>query len=97
MIVNAAGLYAQSLAHKLQGLPADTIPQQYLARGHYCTMEGQSAGCLQMLHSLHLQSLSFYFVHGTVLHKRRDSLSEAGQQDSQTEFRWHALACCSAV
>ena len=41
MVVNAAGLYAQSVAHKLQGLPEDTIPEQYLARGHYCTMEGQ--------------------------------------------------------
>ena len=44
MIVNAAGLYAQSLAHKLQGLPEETIPEQYLARGHYCTMEGQYVG-----------------------------------------------------
>ena len=43
MVVNAAGLYAQSVAHKLQGLPEDTIPEQYLARGHYCTMEGQQS------------------------------------------------------
>lgn len=41
MIVNAAGLYAQSLAEKLQGLPGETIPGHWFARGHYCTMEGR--------------------------------------------------------
>ena len=41
MVVNAAGLYAQTLAHRMQGLPEETIPEQFLARGHYCTMEGQ--------------------------------------------------------
>lgn len=40
MVVNAAGLYAQSLAKKLQGLPSQSIPEAFLARGHYCTMEG---------------------------------------------------------
>ena len=42
MVVNAAGLYAQSLAKNLQGLPSQTVPQAFLARGHYCTMEGGS-------------------------------------------------------
>lgn len=41
MIVNAAGLYAQSLAENLQGLPRETIPGHWFARGHYCTMEGK--------------------------------------------------------
>ena len=40
MVVNAAGLYAQKLAKQLQGLPAESIPEAFLARGHYCTMEG---------------------------------------------------------
>ena len=43
MVVNAAGLYAQQLAKKMQGLPSDTIPESFLARGHYCTMEGNAA------------------------------------------------------
>ncbi len=43
MFVNAAGLYAQQLAKKLQDLPGETIPKSFLARGHYCTMEGSSA------------------------------------------------------
>lgn len=43
MAVNAAGLYAQQLAKKMQGLPSDTIPESFLARGHYCTMEGKAA------------------------------------------------------
>ncbi len=43
MVVNAAGLYAQQLAKKMQGLPSDTIPESFLARGHYCTMEGKAA------------------------------------------------------
>ena len=43
MVVNAAGLYAQQLATKMQGLPSDTIPESFLARGHYCTMEGKAA------------------------------------------------------
>ena len=41
MVVNAAGLHAQSLAKKLQGLPQQTIPDHWFARGHYCTMEGE--------------------------------------------------------
>ncbi|KAL3156333.1 hypothetical protein ABBQ38_000651 [Trebouxia sp. C0009 RCD-2024] len=41
MVVNAAGLYAQSVACSLQGLPRQTIPEAFLARGHYCTMEGK--------------------------------------------------------
>ena len=40
MVVNAAGLYAQSLARNLQGLPHETVPDHWFARGHYCTMEG---------------------------------------------------------
>ena len=43
MVVNAAGLYAQRLASSLQGLPSETIPESFLARGHYCTMEGIAA------------------------------------------------------
>ncbi|DBA91270.1 TPA: hypothetical protein ACH3X2_004037 [Trebouxia sp. C0005] len=46
MVVNAAGLYAQQLAKTMQGLPSDTIPEAFLARGHYCTMEGTAATAL---------------------------------------------------
>lgn len=48
MVVNAAGLHAQTVACSLQGLPQNTIPKAFLARGHYCTMEG---GCTAVLYA----------------------------------------------
>ena len=42
LLVNAAGLHAQSLAHRLEGLDADTIPPLYLAKGQYFTLQGRA-------------------------------------------------------
>lgn len=39
-LVNAAGLWAQAVAAQLQGLPPDSIPAQYLAKGNYFTLSG---------------------------------------------------------
>lgn len=39
-VVNAAGLYAQPISKSIQGIPADTIPGQYFARGVYFTLSG---------------------------------------------------------
>jgi L-2-hydroxyglutarate oxidase LhgO len=39
-IINAAGIGAQSLAQKINGLSANTIPPQYLAKGNYFTVSG---------------------------------------------------------
>ena len=41
-LVNAAGLHAQRVAEAIEGLPAASIPRQYLARGHYYTLSGRS-------------------------------------------------------
>jgi len=41
-LVNAAGLHAQDMAHRIQGLPAARIPARHLARGHYYTLSGKS-------------------------------------------------------
>ncbi len=40
MLVNAAGLGAQQIAHLLADLPASTIPPQYLAKGNYFSLSG---------------------------------------------------------
>jgi L-2-hydroxyglutarate oxidase LhgO len=40
-LVNAAGLDAQSLAHRFEGLDAATIPPLYLAKGQYFTLPGR--------------------------------------------------------
>ena len=42
IVVNAAGLGAQSVARSLTGLDPATIPPRYLARGCYFTLSGQN-------------------------------------------------------
>ncbi len=42
ILVNAAGLSAQSFAASVEGLPKQTIPRLYPAKGNYFTMSGRS-------------------------------------------------------
>ncbi|HAD88238.1 MAG TPA: FAD-dependent oxidoreductase [Rhodospirillaceae bacterium] len=42
LVVNAGGLYAQHIARAVDGIPADTIPGSYYAKGHYFTYPGKS-------------------------------------------------------
>jgi L-2-hydroxyglutarate oxidase LhgO len=42
LLVNTAGLHAQSLARRLEGLDGDTIPPLYLAKGQYFTLQGRA-------------------------------------------------------
>ena len=42
LLVNAAGLDAQSAAHTFAGLDAGTIPARHLAKGHYFTLQGRA-------------------------------------------------------
>ncbi len=39
-LVNAAGLYAQPISHAIDGVPTQSIPGQYFARGVYFTLSG---------------------------------------------------------
>jgi L-2-hydroxyglutarate oxidase LhgO len=41
-VVNAAGLYAQAVAHTIRGLPAASIPPCHYAKGHYFVLSGPS-------------------------------------------------------
>jgi L-2-hydroxyglutarate oxidase LhgO len=41
-LVNAAGLGAQAVAERLEGLPPATIPPLHLAKGHYFVLAGAS-------------------------------------------------------
>lgn len=41
-VVNSAGLGAQSIAAAIRGLPADSIPPLYLAKGNYYSLNGRS-------------------------------------------------------
>ncbi len=41
-VVNAAGLQASSLARSIEGLPKDTVPPSFLAKGHYFVLTGRS-------------------------------------------------------
>src|SRR5688572_3262997 len=41
-VVNAAGLDAQALSRTLQGVPPQSVPSLFLARGHYFTLAGRS-------------------------------------------------------
>ena len=42
-LVNCAGLQAQALASRIDGLPADQVPPIYWARGHYFALAGRAA------------------------------------------------------
>ncbi|MCG8382171.1 MAG: NAD(P)/FAD-dependent oxidoreductase [Gammaproteobacteria bacterium] len=41
-LINCAGLSAQQVAHGIEGLPAHTIPPQYLSRGCYFSLGGKN-------------------------------------------------------
>ena len=41
-VVNAAGLYAQALAHRIEGLAAEHVPPAFFAKGNYFTLSGRS-------------------------------------------------------
>ncbi len=41
-LVNAAGLHAPALARSIDGVPGDTIPTEYYAKGNYFTLTGRS-------------------------------------------------------
>ena len=43
LVVNCAGLYAQAIAEKINGIPAESIPPIYYAIGHYFTVSGKPA------------------------------------------------------
>jgi hypothetical protein len=42
LVVNAAGLSAQSLARSIAGMPADKIPPLHLAKGNYFSFVGRA-------------------------------------------------------
>ncbi|HME92367.1 MAG TPA: NAD(P)/FAD-dependent oxidoreductase [Myxococcaceae bacterium] len=42
VVVNAAGLWAQSVVRALQGFPSSAIPPSYFARGHYFVLDRPS-------------------------------------------------------
>lgn len=41
-VINSAGLGAQDLSRSLTGVPAQSVPRQYLAKGHYFSLAGRS-------------------------------------------------------
>jgi L-2-hydroxyglutarate oxidase LhgO len=41
-VINAAGLWAQKIAASIAGVPRETIPGTYFAKGHYFTLAGRS-------------------------------------------------------
>jgi L-2-hydroxyglutarate oxidase LhgO len=41
-VVNSAGLFAQSVARSMRGVPERSIPGSFYAKGHYFTMSGKS-------------------------------------------------------
>ncbi|CAM6088252.1 unnamed protein product [Calypogeia fissa] len=41
-VINAAGLFAQSVARRIEGLPSNTIPKGYYAKGCYFNLTGVS-------------------------------------------------------
>jgi L-2-hydroxyglutarate oxidase LhgO len=41
-LINSAGLWTQSVARSLRGVPSSSIPGQYFAKGHYFTLNGKA-------------------------------------------------------
>lgn len=42
VLVNASGLHAPTLARQIDGIPADSIPPEYLCKGSYFTLQGRA-------------------------------------------------------
>lgn len=42
VLINASGLHAPSLARRIEGLPAGSIPAEYLCKGSYFTLSGRA-------------------------------------------------------
>ena len=40
VLVNASGLHAPTLARRIEGIPESSIPQEYLCKGSYFTLQG---------------------------------------------------------
>ena len=41
ILVNSAGLHAQEVARSIEGIPSQTIPKRYLAKGNYFVLSGK--------------------------------------------------------
>ncbi|RMM52946.1 hypothetical protein ALQ77_04575 [Pseudomonas corrugata] len=41
-LINAAGLQAPALARRMEGLPAQTVPEDYLCKGNYFSLAGRA-------------------------------------------------------
>lgn len=42
VLINASGLHAPTLARAIEGIPADSIPPEYLCKGSYFTLQGRA-------------------------------------------------------
>lgn len=42
VMVNASGLHAPTLARQIEGIPANSIPPEYLCKGSYFTLQGRA-------------------------------------------------------
>lgn len=42
LAINSAGLTAQSVAKSIEGVPPQSVPKEYFARGHYFVLSGKS-------------------------------------------------------
>jgi len=42
VLINAAGIHAPTLARRIEGVPANTIPNEYLCKGSYFTLAGRA-------------------------------------------------------
>ena len=42
ILVNSAGLFAPALARRIEGVPPETIPRDWLCKGHYFTLSGRA-------------------------------------------------------
>lgn len=42
ILVNSAGLFAPSLARRIEGVPPETVPRDFLCKGNYFTLSGRA-------------------------------------------------------
>jgi L-2-hydroxyglutarate oxidase LhgO len=42
VVINGAGLHAQEVARRIRGIPAESIPPSYFAKGNYYVMQGKA-------------------------------------------------------
>ena len=64
LVINAAGLYAPALARAIEGMPPDSIPKAYFAKGNYFALTGVRPPFRHLIYPM--PGTASLGIHGTI-------------------------------